>query len=329
MKTKLMVVILSAIVILSLTPMPGEPADVIELKLGHLSAAGGSEDIACNRIAEVADKNSNGRIKIKIFPGAQLGNFVSQMESVRSGAQDMVWGSLAWLGNFIKDYLILQMPYGFQSQEHLDKFMDSPVGQGLKKQLMDRGWLLVRDHAAGLPKVMISKKPIFTPDDLKGIKMRIPEYPVYVKAFEALGTKPVRVTWGEAYLALVQGVSDAMECGFEFIYPSKFHEAAKFITWTYHLYDTRGAIMNPKKFNSLSKADQQIIVDACIAGEKLYNEQMQKMKVEHAEKMLKTGVAIIHVDIEPFRQKVLKIVDDLENQGTWSKGFFKKVQEIH
>jgi TRAP-type C4-dicarboxylate transport system substrate-binding protein len=240
----------------------------------------------------------------------------------------VVWGSLAWLGNFIKDYQILAMPYGFKSQEQLDKFMDSPLGQDLKKQLLDRGWLLAREHAAGLPKVMISKKPIFSLDDLKGVKMRIPEYPVYVKAFEAMGTKPVRVTWGEAYLALVQGVSDAMECGFEFIYPSKFHEAAKYITWTYHLYDTRGAVMNPKRFNTMPKDMQQALMDGFIAGEKLYNDQMQIMKVEHAEKMLKTGVAIIQVDPEPFRQRVAGIVDDLESQGFWSKGLYKKIQEI-
>lgn len=303
-------------------------ADVIELKLGHLSAAGGSEDLAAQKIAEVAQERSKGRIKIKIFPGAQLGNFVSQMEAVRSGAQDVVWGSLAWLGNFIKDYQILAMPYGFKSQEQLDKFMDSPLGQDLKKQLLDRGWLLAREHAAGLPKVMISKKPIFSLDDLKGIKMRIPEYPVYVKAFEALGTKPVRVTWGEAYLALVQGVSDAMECGFEFIYPSKFHEAAKYITWTYHLYDTRGPVMNPKRFDAMPKDLQQALMEAFIAGEKLYNDQMQVMKVDHAEKMMKTGVAIIQVDTEPFRQRVAGIIDDLENQGFWSKGLYKKIQAI-
>ena len=317
----------AAVMLLGL-PGPGGAADVIELKLGHLSAAGGSEDLAAQKIAEVARERSKGRIVVKVFPGAQLGNFVSEMEAVRSGAQDIVWGSLAWLGNFIKDYQILAMPYGFKSQEQLDKFMDSPLGQDLKKQLLDRGWMLAREHAAGLPKVMISKKPIFSVNDLQGVKMRIPEYPVYVKAFEALGTKPVRVTWGEAYLALAQGVSDAMECGFEFIYPSKFHEAAKYITWTYHLFDTRGAVMNPKRFNSMPKDLQQALMDGFIAGEKLYNEQMQVMKVEHGEKMMKAGAAIIHVDPEPFQQRVVKIVDDLENQGFWSKGLYKKIQEI-
>ncbi len=325
---KIGVVIAVLLFVGSLGLVPAQAAEVIELKLGHLSAAGGSEDLAAQRIAEVAKQRSNGRINVKIFPGAQLGNFVSQMEAVRSGAQDVVWGSLAWLGNFIKDYQILQMPYGFKSQEQLDKFMDSPLGQDLKKQLLDRGWFLASQRAAGLPKVMISKKPIFTPDDLKGVKMRIPEYPIYVKAFEALGTRPVRVTWGEAYLALAQGVSDAMEAGFEFIYPSKFYEVAKYITWTYHLYDTRGAVMNPKRFNSMPKELQQALMDGFIAGEKLYNEQMQVMKVEHTEKMLKAGVAIIQVDPEPFRKRVTAIVDDLESQGFWSKGLYKKIQEI-
>lgn len=303
-------------------------ANVIELKIGHLSAAGGSEDLAVQKIAEVASEKSQGRIKIKVYPAAQLGNFVSQMEAVRSGAQDVVWGSLAWLGNFVKDYQVLAMPYAFQSQEHLVKFMNSPAGQELKKELLSRGWLLAREHAAGLPKVMISKKPIFGLDDLKGVKMRIPEYPVYVKAFEAMGTKPVRVTWGEAYLALSQGVSDAMECGFEFIYPSKFHEVAKYVTWTYHLYDARGAVMNPKRFDSMPKDLQQALMDAFIAGEKHYNDQMSAMKADHGEKMLKSGVAIIHVDPTPFRKRVESIMDDLENQGFWSKGLTKKIQAL-
>jgi TRAP-type C4-dicarboxylate transport system substrate-binding protein len=94
------------------------------------------------------------------------------------------------------------------------------------------------------------------------------------------------------------------------------------------LYDTRGAVMNPKRFNTLPKDLQQVMMDAFIAGEKNYNDQMQVMKVEHAEKMLKTGVAIIYVDPDPFRQRVATIVDELENQGFWSKGLYKKIQEI-
>lgn len=327
MKTRI-IVLAFILTMIFIIPTTSRSAEVIELKIGHLSAVGGVEDLAVNKIAEEVQQKSKGRIKVKVFPAAQLGNFVSQMESVHSGSQDMVWGSLGWLGNFIKDYQILVMGYNFRSQAHLDKFMDSPIGQNLKKQLLDRGWLLVREHAAPLPKVTVSKKPIFTPDDLKGIKMRVPEWPVLLKTWEALGTKPVRITWGEAYLALSQGVADGMECGFEFIYPAKFHEVAKYITLTNHNFDTRGCVMNPKRFNGLSKGDQQIIVDACIQGEKLYNKLAQEARAEHTEKMLKAGAFIIETDVEPFKQKVMKIVDELEDQGFWGKGFFKKAQEI-
>jgi len=326
MKTKLMILVLMFAVVFTVPVMGG--AATIELKIGHLSAVGGIEDLAVQKIREVIEQKTKGAIKVKVFPGAQLGNFVSQMEGVHSGTQDMVWGSLGWLGNFIKDYQILVMGYNFRSQAHLDKFMDSPIGQGLKKQLLDKGWLLVREHAAPLPKVVVSKKPIFTPDDLKGLKMRVPEWPISIKVWEALGTKPVRITWSEAYLALSQGVADALECGFEFTYPAKFHEVARYVTWTNHNFDTRGAVMNPKRFNSLSKDQQKIIVDACIEGEKLYNKLAQEAKAEHTEKMLKAGAFIIETDEEPFRQRVLKIVDELEDQGFWSKGLFKKAQEI-
>jgi len=79
---------------------------------------------------------------------------------------------------------------------------------------------------------------------------------------EALGTKPVRITWSEAYLALSQGVADALECGFEFTYPAKFHEVARYITWTNHNFDTRGGRHEPQEIQQPVKKSAEIIVDA-------------------------------------------------------------------
>ena len=112
------------------------------LKLGILSAAGGLEDQAVQKIAEVAAQKSNGQLEIQIFPAAQLGNFISQMESLAMGTQAMLWGDLGWLGNFVKDYQIQIMPYTFRSQAHLDQFMDSPIALELEKQLEAKGYLL-------------------------------------------------------------------------------------------------------------------------------------------------------------------------------------------
>ena len=326
MKTKLLVAVLVVMMIFSLCG--NVLAEKHVLKLGILSAAGGLEDQAVQKIAAVAAAKSGGQLEIQVFPAAQLGNFISQMESLAMGTQAIVWGDLGWLGNFVKDYQIQIMPYAFRSQAHLDKFMDSPLALELEKQLEGKGYLLLSKHAYQLPKVTVSKKPIFTPADLKGIKMRLPEWPIAMKAWEALGTNVTIVSWGEVYLALAQGVADAMECGFEFIYPAKFQEVAKYITRTNHLYGCRGAIIGKVSYDKLPADMQQVLKEACLAGEKHYNELVEQARVEHTQKILASGAFIIEVDTTPFKEKVLPIVDTLESEGFWSKGFFKKVQEI-
>ena len=326
MKTKLLVAVLVIMMIFSLSGTV--LAEKYVLKLGILSAAGGLEDQAAQKIAAVAAEKSGGQLEIQVFPAAQLGNFISQMESLAMGTQAIVWGDLGWLGNFVKDYQIQIMPYAFRSQAHLDKFMDSPLALELEKQLEGKGYLLLSKHAYQLPKVTVSKKPIFTPADLQGIKMRLPEWPIAMKAWEALGTHVTIVSWGEVYLALAQGVADAMECGFEFIYPAKFQEVAKYITRTNHLYGCRGAIVGKVSYDKLPPAMQQVLKEACLAGEKQYNELVEQARVEHTKKILASGAFIIEVDTTPFKEKVLPIVDTLESEGFWSKGFFKKVQEI-
>ena len=303
-------------------------AQEYELNLGILSAAGGLEDLATQRIAEVAAEKSNGRLKINVFPAAQLGNFISQMESVAMGTQAIVWGDLGWLGNFVKDYQIQIMPYTFRSQAHLDKFMDSELGLAIEKQLEEKGYLLLSKHAYQLPKVVVSTKPIFSPKDVEGIKMRLPEWPIAMKAWEALKTNVTIITWGEAYLALAQGVADGLECGFEFIYPAKFHEVAKYITRTNHLFGCRGAIIGKATYENLPEDLQKTLVEACLVGEKYYNELVEQARVEHTEKILKSGAVIIEVDTEPFKEMVLPIVADLEEEGFWRKGLFDDIQKL-
>jgi TRAP-type C4-dicarboxylate transport system substrate-binding protein len=116
-------VVVVAIVMLAGVSGPGSAADVIELKLGHLSAAGGSEDLAAQKIAEVAQEKSKGRIKVKIFPGGSS-ETVSQMEAVRSGHR-MWCGKSCVARQLYQDYQIWRA-IRFKSQEQLDKFMDSP-----------------------------------------------------------------------------------------------------------------------------------------------------------------------------------------------------------
>jgi TRAP-type C4-dicarboxylate transport system substrate-binding protein len=305
-----------------------EPDKVYELKIGHLSAVGGLEDLAVKRIAEVAKEKSNGRLILNIFPASQLGNFVSQMESIAMGTQDLVWGAYGWLGNFVKDYQIMIMPYAFKSQQHMFNFMDSELGQDLEKELESMGYILLTKRAYQLSKCVISRKPVRTAEDLVGLKIRVPEWPVYMAGWKAMGTNTVVVSWGELYLALAQGVADAMTSGFEFIYPGKFHEVAPYITRTHHLFGARGAILGTKTKERLPDDLMNILEEAALAGEKHYLELLHAAKVDHEKKLLDEGAEIIEIDDAPLREKVKEIVPQLEAEGYWSKGLFDKIQNI-
>jgi len=300
----------------------------IVLTLGHDGAIGSFQDLAVKKIVEVAKELSNGKLEIQDFPAQQLGSNLSMLESTISGSQDIFWGDLAWLSNFVKDYAILSMGFAFRDQEHMNKFMDSSIGQELKGQLLDKGLLLVREHANQLPRVMVSKFLITKPEDVKGIKMRVPGIPIFQKVWQAMETKPTSVDWGEVYLALSQGVVDAMECGFEFVYANKFYEVAKYVTLTNHVRGIRGMLVNPKKYDSLPVGLKAVIEKAAIEGEKLYNEKILESQNEHTKFLLGEGVTITEVDSELWKTKILNIVPGLEAEGFWSKGLFEKTQGI-
>jgi tripartite ATP-independent transporter DctP family solute receptor len=300
----------------------------IVLTLGYLGAVGSVEDIAVNEIARVAREESDGRLEIQLFPAGQLGSFESQLSSITMGSQDIAWGELAFLSNIVRDYQIMSMGYAFRDQEHLNKFMDAPVGQRLKEELLQKGILLLTAHGNQLPRTLVTKKPVKTPDDLEGIKMRVPGWPISLKLWEALGTKPTMVNWGEVYLALSQNVVDGMECGFEWIYPTKFYEVAKYITLTNHVRGLRGMVVNPQKYNSLPDDLKAVLLKAAIAGEEMYNEKVQLAAKEHAEEMTKMGAIIQEVDESLFRDRVIGIIEECENEGLWSKGLFDEVQKI-
>ena len=306
----------------------GVPEETFELTLGHDGAIGSFQDEAVNKIAEVAKEKSGGRLIINVFPAGQLGSNMSMLESTVLGSQDLWWGDLTWLGNLVKDYQILSMGYAFRDQDHMNAFMDSEIGQQLKAQLLDEGILLIREHANQLPRVLVTKFPVSGPADLKGVKMRVPGIPIFVKVWEAMGTKPTSVNWGEVYLALSQGVVDAMECGYEFVYANKFYEVAKYVTRNDHVRGIRGMLANPAKHARLPEDLQDVLLEASIAGEKLYNERTAQAEAEHTKLLKENGVTITTVDIAPFQKQVLSAVEKLEAEGMWSKGLFAKVQEI-
>jgi tripartite ATP-independent transporter DctP family solute receptor len=301
----------------------------IVLKLGNIQAPTQSASLACERMAKLVFERSNGRLKIEFFPASQLGNAITQIEGVMMGTQDMFQDAAEWMSQFEKDYNILAMAFAFRDQSHLQAFFNSPLNVEIKERLRkDRGLRIIAENWNRAPRDLVSKKPVNSPADLQGIKMRVPEIEMYLLVWKAMGTQPTQVAWGETYLALMQGLVDAMEGPFDTLLSMKFFEAAQNISMTHHLISASSVSINDAKFSKLPKDLQDILVaSAKEAGDYFTQMGIESMTKDRKE-MESKGAKFIEVDRKPFQAKVAPLVKELEDKGKWSPGLYQKIQDL-
>jgi len=309
--------------------MASAQAAPVVLRLGNIEAPTNPASIACERMAKMVDERSQGRLKIEFFPASQLGNAITQIEGVMMGSQDMFQGAAEWMAQFEKEYNILALAFAFRDQKHLQAFFNSPINTAIKERLRkDRGLRIISENWDRTPRVLLAKKPVYSPKELQGIKMRVPEIEMYLRVWKALGTQPTQVAWGETYLALMQGVVDAMEGPFDTLLGMKFYEPAPNISLTNHLLTVASVSINDKKFMSLPKDLQEILVGAA----KEAGDYFSKLGVDGYDKdkkeMESKGAKFIVVDQKLFQEKMKPLITEMEEQGKWSKGLYQKIQEI-
>lgn len=304
-------------------------ADPIVLKLGNIQSPTQSASLACDRMAKLVLERSNGRLKIEFFPASQLGNAITQIEGVMMGSQDMFQDAAEWMSQFEKDYHILAMAFAFREQGHLQKFFNSPLNTEIKERLRkDRGIRIIAENWNRAPRVLLSKKPVHNPAELQGMKMRVPEIEMYLLVWKAMGTQPTQVAWGETYLALMQGLVDAMEGPFDTLLPMRFFEAASNISMTNHLISASSVCINDAKFNKLPKDLQDILVtSAKEAGDYFTQLGIESMTKDRKE-MESKGAKFIEVDLKPFQDKVAPLAKELEDKGKWTKGLYQRIQDL-
>jgi len=209
------------------------------------------------------------------------------------------------------------------------RVMNSQVGQEMADKLLKQhGLKMINQTWIRMPRQLLAIRPLKTPDDIKGLKLRIPELASYVVPWKTMGASPTPIAMAEVYLALQQGVVDALELPIDMIYTQKFHEVAKYLMLTAHQSEPSGMILNANVFNSLTPKEQKVIFDAAKeAG--AYNDKLSNaFEKEIVEKMKKGGTTFIQVNREEFRNRVKDAPYILEDKGVWPKGLYDRVKNM-
>lgn len=275
------------------------------LRFGYEAPRSDTQHLAAKKFDELLKEKTKGDIKLSLFPDSTLGNAQAMISGVRGGTIDIEMSGSPNFSGLVSNLNVIDIPFIFQSKEHAYRVLDGEIGQGLLKELEDKGLKGLAFWEVGFRSMTNSKHPINKPEDVKGLKIRTNQNPMYVKAFQLLGANPVPMPLSELYTALETKAVDAQEHPIGIVWSAKLYEVQKYLSLTNHGYTPLIVVMNKAKFDSLSPELQKAVVEAAQEAGKYQRELNAKKEADILEKMKKAGVEVVEkVDVQPFKAAV-------------------------
>ncbi len=245
------------------------------LKLAHLNPQEPYENPTAPIAAvfkSMVEANTNGSIQVELYPAGQLGKERESMEQVQQGVIQSYIASGTGISQFYKLYDVTNLPFAFSSYAVAYEVYDGPFGQEMAEDIRKKTGFKVLGfgESGGFFQITNSKRPVKSPADMEGLKIRTMSIPLHMGIIKSLGGAPTPIAWVEVYTSLQTGVVDGQMNPIPIINTAKFYEVQKYITLTNHLYAPYVWVMNDKWFKALSTSEKEIVIDsaktALIAG---------------------------------------------------------------
>lgn len=294
------------------------------LRMAYVNNPGEPVDQVLHYWKELLEKRSGGDVTIELYPSSQLGSQKDVTEQAMAGINIISMTDAGFLADFDPDIGIMFGPYLTEDPSQIFKIYDSEWWQGKENELAQKGIHIVAPNYLYGVRQLLTTKPVNTPDDLVGMKIRTPNNTMQIEAFEAMGATPTPMPLGEVYAALSQGVIDGVENPLAVLYGQKFHEVSKELSMVGYLTNTNMLFAGEAFWQTLSPEEQQMIEETAVeAG--LYSQKLMTEKDAKTLQLMKdAGVQVHEVDIAPFREKALSAYDQFPE---WSEGLHETIQK--
>lgn len=285
-------------------------SDGVTLKIGVSTSDADPRNIAAKEFADEIQKESGGKLKAKVYPSGQLGGDAEMINSIamNSGKIDIVITDASNFSTFEDTMGISALPFLFDNFETAWEFMDSEIEAEAEKPLIKKNMRVLAHYCNGFRCVTNSKKPIQSPEDMKGLLIRTPENPVIMDTMTALGANPQPLSFAEVYAALRQGTYDAQENPIPVIYNNKLYEVQKYLSVTNHIYSGMCFTISEAVWDKLSKEQQQIIQTAAQNSAQSDRMNNRKQTEELIQSLEEEGMKINEPDIKKFAKKTESVI---------------------
>ncbi len=274
-------------------------AQGLEIKIGHVGEPGSLFDVSANEFAKRANAKLGAKAKVVAYGSSQLGGDKEQMQKLLLGTLELAVPSTV-MTSVVDQFGVFEMPYLVKDREHMKRIEKEVVWPKLAPLAAAKGYTLLAVWENGSRHITNNLRPIVKPEDLKGIKLRVPEGKWRVKMFQAYGANPSAMKFSEVFTALKTGTMDGQENPYSQIYSAKFHEAQKYLSITDHVYTPAYVIAGTKRWQALPADVQKILADTAKETQAFVYEAAAKMEKDLLDKIKAAGVAVNNADKDAF-----------------------------
>jgi TRAP-type transport system periplasmic protein len=300
-----------AVLVLALGGQAAAADKTITMKFGHIAPDNHPGNQAAKMFAENVEKRTNGAIKILVFPNNQLGSPPELLEQQVLGVIDMSMPTHGTLDKYSKKFAVVMLPFLFRDLQHAHKVIDGPFMEWAAPDLEKQGLVFLSNWEWGFRNTTNSVRPINSPDDIKGLKIRTPPEIQVQATFEVLGGNVTKIPFPELFMALKQGVVDAQENPISVIYHNKYYEVQNHLALTNHCYSGLVHIMSKKIFDSLTPEQQKIIKEESKKAGDWMRAQLIEQDAQFIKELEAKGMKVTRPNPADFKARMQPAYDKI------------------
>ena len=272
----------------------------ITLKLGHLANETNSWHLASVKFGEELSSKTDGRIEVQVFPNESLGKEIDLINGMQLGTVDMTITGES-LQNWAPMAALLAVPYAYQSLEHMDEVASGSIGEDIKAEIIEKAKVRPIAYFARGPRNLTSKRPITSPSELDGMKLRVPNVPLFVDVWKSLGASPTPMAFSEVFTSLQNGVIDGQENPLALIRSANFNEVQSHVNKTEHVRSWIYMTIAESTWSKLSDEDKAAVESAAAVAQEYERGLFLESLAEDQAYLESKGMAFVDVDGAAFQ----------------------------
>lgn len=286
-----------------------EGETLYEWKLASVDSTTNPNYKAFQYLNELLDERAPGRWEITIYPDSQLGDGAQQIEAIQMGTLEMAAPNCSLVANYVPEYGVFDMPYLFQNEEEVDRVLDGELGEELAALSDSANIKMLGWWEVGFRCLANNVRAVNTPDDVKGLRIRVMSNEYHQAIWAQLGADPVPMSLSDAYVANQNGTIDGQENPLHSLVANSTFEVCHYIAVTNHVYSPMCMIMSNQTWNSMTEEDQQIFME-CLKEAEKYQKELVRAEREIAEQeLIDKGCEVSHPDIQAFADRMQPVYD--------------------